>query len=157
MPAAPVWDCRAEKEAYRIMDEKELWESLTEELVREWEIIPMGGGFTVMTDWHWPNGNRIEIYARTVGDRDDLYVVTDGGELFSFLFSQGVDLTRDERSMRALERTVEDQGGKLVELQIVKGTGRNELPQTIRTVLEILKDGSFMMWHKFQEAAGILH
>jgi len=139
------------------MDEKQLWENLGEELLEGWEVGPMGSGFTVMTDWHWPDGNRIEIYVRPVGDREDLYVVTDGGELFNFLFAQGINLTRDERSMKALERVAEDQGGKLVEYQIAKGAGAGDLARAVRTVLEILKDCSFMMWHKYQEAGVVPH
>ncbi len=139
------------------MDEKDLWEDLAEEMLRSWELIAMGNGFTILTDWHWPDGNRIEIYVRAVGDRDDLYVVTDGGELFNFLFSQGVDLSRDERAMRFLERTVEDQGGKIVDYQIARGCGKGDCAGAVRSILEIIKDGAFMMWHKFQEAGAVPH
>lgn len=139
------------------MDDKELWDGLAEEMLRDWEIIAMGNGFTILTDWHWPDGNRIEIYVRAVGDREDLYVVTDGGELFSFLFSHGVDLSRDERAMRSLERTVEDQGGKIVEYRIARGCGKSDCASAVRGVLEMIKDGAFMMWHKYQEAGAVPH
>ena len=139
------------------MDEKEVWEELAEQMLQGWELIPMGNGFTVMTDWHWPDGNRIEIYVRAVGDREDLYVVTDGGELFNFLFAQGVDLTKDEHAMKALQRTAEDQGAQLVDYQIAKGAGAHDMSRSIRVVLEILKDGSFMMWHKYREAGALPH
>lgn len=139
------------------MDEKQLWEGLGEEMLEGWEILPMNNGFTVMTDWHWPDGSRIEVYVRGVGDRGDLYLVTDGGELFNILFAQGVDLTRDSDALKSLSQTAENQGGKLVEYQIAKGAGRGDLPRSVRTVLEILKDCSFMMWHKFREAGAIAH
>ncbi len=139
------------------MDEKELWEGLAEEMLSGWELIPMGNGFTVLTDWHWPDGSRIEIYVRAVGDREDLSVVTDGGELFNFLLAHGVDLTKDDRSMKALQRAVEDQGAKLIDYQIAKGAGPQDMSRAVRVVLETLKDGSFMMWHKYQEAGAVPH
>jgi len=63
------------------MNEKILEQNLSEAFIRDWEIIPTGSGFLVVSDWLWPNHERIEIHARTVGEREDLFVVADGGEL----------------------------------------------------------------------------
>ncbi|MFP5212580.1 MAG: DUF1828 domain-containing protein [Acidobacteriota bacterium] len=130
------------------MDERTLEQSLAEELTREWRIVSTGSGYMIITDWHWPNGEKIEIYVRTVGEREDLYVVSDGGELFNFLYSQGIDLSKDERGMRTLNGMIELNGAKVVDYQLVKGAGEMELAQAIRNVLEAIKDASLILWHK---------
>ena len=67
-----------------LMDEKTLEQNLAETLVEGWDISSTGNGFLVASDWRWPNNERIEIYVRNVGEREDLFLVTDGGELFNY-------------------------------------------------------------------------
>jgi hypothetical protein len=130
-----------------IMDENVLLEKLAEELITGWEAIPTGSGFLVTTAWRWPDGEMIEIYVRSVADRDDLYLVTDGGELINFLFSRGIDLRGDDRSMEILHDITESSGTKIVDYQIVKGAGMQDLARAIRQVLEAVKEGAFVFWH----------
>ena len=130
------------------MDEKQLEQSLAEELIQEWSITPTGSGFLIATDWHWPNGEHIEVYVRTVGEREDLYLVSDGGELFNFLFSQGVDLTRDPGGMKVIEDVAQNNGARIVDYQMVKGATEGDAPRAIRMILEAIKDASFILWHK---------
>ena len=137
------------------MNETTLEQNLTEALIREWEIIPTGSGFLVVSDWLWPNHERIEIHVRTVGEREDLFVVTEGGELFNFLFSQGIDLTRDEKGQKAVRNVLSHYGAELVDFQIVKGAGEGDLAQAIRLLVEAVKDASFVLWHRL-EAGGDL-
>ena len=92
-----------------VMEEKTLEQSLSEVLLQGWEISGTGTGFLIVTDWQFPDKERIEVYARRVGERDDLYVVGDGGEIFNTLFSHGIDLSKDERGMKMFTR----RGGKL--------------------------------------------
>ena len=70
------------------MDESVLEEQLAEELIGGVEILSTGNGFLVITDWRWPGDEKIEVHARRVAERDDLYLVTDGGELCNFLFAK---------------------------------------------------------------------
>lgn len=131
-----------------MMDEKHLEQQLAEELIAGWQIIATGSGFLVSTDWHWPNDERIEIYVRTVGEREDLYIVTDGGDLYNFLFSQGIDLSRDENGMKIFSNTAERYGVRILDGQMVKGSSDGDLAGSIRKMLEAVKDASFLLWHK---------
>jgi len=136
------------------MDETILKQRLQEAFIEDWEIMPTGGGFLIVTDWHWPNSERIEIHIRPVGEREDLYIVSDGGELFNLLFSQGVDLSKDERGMKILDGVTKNYGAKAVDCQIAKGAGLGDLHRAIRVVLEAIKDASFLLWYKLDDDGG---
>jgi len=135
------------------MDDKTLEQNLAEVFVEGWDISSTGNGFLVATDWRWPNSDRIEVYVRNVGERADLFVVTDGGDLFNYLFSQGVDLTKDEQGMRIIRNVVENYGAKFVDFQIARGAGEGDLPRAIRMLLEAIKDASLVLWHKLEKAS----
>jgi hypothetical protein len=129
------------------VDEKVLEEKLAEELIADWEVISTGSGFLVATAWRWPNGEMIEIYVRRVADRDDLYLVTDGGELFNFLFAKGMDLRQDGRGMEILDSLAGSADARMIDYQIVKGANNEDLPRSIRLVLEAVKEGAFLFWY----------
>jgi hypothetical protein len=128
------------------VDEKVLEEKLAEELTADWEVIPTGSGFLVTTAWRWPNGEMIEIYVRRVAEREDLYLVTDGGELFNFLFVKGMDLRQEARSMEILDSLAESVGARMIDYQIIKGANNEDLPRSIRLVAEAVKEGAFLFW-----------
>ena len=130
------------------MDENVLEEKLAEALLAEWQVIPTGSGFLVTTGWRWPNDEKIEIYVRSVAERDDLYLVTDGGELFNFLFARGVDLRQDDRHMEMLENIAARSGAKIVDYQIVQGATDEDLPRSILLLLEAVKEAAFLFWHR---------
>jgi hypothetical protein len=130
------------------MDEKSLVENLAEELIKGWDITPTGSGFLISTDWRWPNHERIEVYVRTVGEREDLYLVSDGGEVFNFLFAQGIDLAKDSQGMKIFSGVAQNYGAKIVDYQMAKGASDADLPQAVRAILEAIKDVSFLLWHK---------
>jgi hypothetical protein len=137
------------------MDEKRLRQDLAEAMVRDWEILPTGSGFVVASDWVWPTRERIEITVRTVGDREDLYLVTDGGELFNFLFANGVDVSRHEESLRRLREVLARHAVELVDYQMAKGANENDLPRAIRSLLEALKESAFLFWvHREEKSEG---
>jgi hypothetical protein len=138
------------------MNENTISESLAEEMIHGWTITPTGSGFVVETNWQWPSRERIEIYVRAVGERDDLFIVSDGGELFNCLFSQGIDLAKDEAGIKVLQQVAENYGSKFVDFQLVKGANEEEVPRAIRMILEALKDASLILWHKV-EKLGQLH
>jgi len=129
------------------VDEKVLEEKLAEELIAGWEVVPTGSGFLVTTAWRWPNDEMIEIYVRRVAERDDLYLVSDGGELFNFLFAKGMDLRQDDRSMEMLDSLAENAGARMIDYQIVKGANNEDIPRCIRLVLEAVKEGAFLFWY----------
>jgi hypothetical protein len=133
------------------MDESVLEQKLAEELFAEWQVLGTGHGFLVMTDWRWPDDEKIEVQVRRVADRDDLYLVGDGGELFNFLFAKGLDLRRDQRSMELLHQLAAGAGAGFIDYQIVRGTGDEDLPQSIRRVLEAIKEGAFVFWYQLSE------
>ncbi len=137
------------------MDEKTLAEGLLEEMVNGWEVIPTGGGYMIRTDWQLPNRDRIEIYIRMVGDREDLFLVTDGGELFNLLYSQGIDLTKDEHGMRVFQGVADNYGAQVVEYQLAKGANEGDLHHAIRLVLEAVKDAAYLLWHKLEPGVSI--
>ncbi len=132
------------------MDENEILEALAEDFFQGWDVAATGGGFLITTDWVLPNNERIEIHVRRVGDREDLFIVTDGGELISYLFSQGVDITRDRDSKRTLNGIAENRSIKVTEHQLVKGANEEELAGAVRVVLEAVKEASFSLWHKIK-------
>ncbi|SPJ15809.1 conserved hypothetical protein [Syntrophobacter sp. SbD2] len=132
------------------MDENEILEALAEDFSRGWDVTPTGGGFLIATDWVLPNNERIEIHIRRVGDREDLFIVTDGGELINYLFSEGVDLTRDRDSRRILDVIAENRSIKVTEHQLVKGAKEHEIAGTVRVLLEAVKEASFSLWHKIK-------
>jgi len=129
------------------VDENVLEEKLAEELVEGWQVVPTGSGFLVTTAWRWPTGEMMEISVRKVAERDDLFVVTDGGELFNFLFARGIDLRQDDRNMKLLQSIAADSGAKMIDYQIVKGANDDELPRSIRLIVEAVKEGAFLLWH----------
>ena len=133
------------------MDEIVLKERLAEVLIAPWEMVPTGHGFLVVTDWRWPGEEKIEVYVRKVAERDDLYLVTDGGELCSFLFAKGMDLRQDHRSMELLQRLAADSGAGIIDYQIVRGTGDEDLAHSIRRVLEAIKEGAFVFRRQLSE------
>ena len=132
------------------MDENEILEALTEDFFQGWDVTPTGGGFLITTDWVLPNNERIEIHVRRVGDREDLFIVTDGGELINYLFSQGVDITRDRDSKRTLNGIAENRSIKVTEHQLVKGANEEEIAWAVRVLLETVKEASFSLWHKIK-------
>lgn len=137
------------------MDEKLLFENLAQELIREWEIIPTGDGFLVMTDWNLPNDERIEIHVRTVGEREDLYVVTDGGNLIGFLYTEGVTLDKDENASRIVNGVMKKYNAQLVDFQIAKGANDENLARSVRDILEAVKDASLLLWHKLNDRSSV--
>ncbi|ABK17056.1 hypothetical protein [Syntrophobacter fumaroxidans] len=130
------------------MNVKELEQLMEQAMTSEWEVTSTGTGFLVATDWRLPNNERIEIFVRTVGEREDLFLVTDGGEVFNFLFSHGIDLSKDTRGMKTLNGVSERYQAKIVNYQITRGSGRADLARSIRLMLEAVKDASFLLWHK---------
>jgi len=137
------------------MDERDLELKIAEELIGGWDVIRTGEGFLVTTDWQMPNGDRIEVHVRTVGEREDLYLVTDGGDLFNLLYSQQVDLTKDEAGMKVLRAIAENHGAKIVDYQMAKGANDGTLAQAVRKVLESVKDASFLLWYKVKGTGSI--
>ncbi len=136
------------------MDENEILEGLAEDFFRGWDVAPTGGGFLITTDWVFPNNERIEIHVRRVGERDDLFIVTDGGELVNFLFSEGVDVTRDRDCGSILEGIAQNRSLKIAEHQMVKGANEEELAGAVRVVLEAIKEASFALWHRIKSKPG---
>lgn len=134
------------------MDETVLEERLAEALLAEWEILPTGNGFLVITDWHWPGHEKIEVHVRRVAERNDLYLVTDGGELCNFLFAKGIDLRQDHRSMEVLQQIAADSGAGIMDYQLVRGAGGEDLAQSVRRVLEAIKEGAFVFYWQLNEA-----
>lgn len=135
------------------MDERTLEQGIAEELIQGWNISPTGDGFLVITDWHWPNNEHIEIYVRAVGEREDLYIVTDGGELFNFLFSHGIDLRKDKQALQLVERVVDNHEGKFVDFQMVRGANDTDLARSVRLMLEAIKDAACLLWHRLETDA----
>jgi len=134
------------------MDETVLEERLAEALLAEWEVLPTGNGFLVITDWRWPGHERIEVHVRRVAERDDLYLVTDGGELCNFLFAKGIDLRQDQRSMEVLQQIAAGSGAGIMDYQLVRGAGGEDLAQCVRQVLEAIKEGAFVFYWLLGEA-----
>ncbi len=132
------------------MDENEIMEGLVEDFYQGWEVMPTGGGFLIITDWMFPDNERIEIHIRRVGERDDLFIVTDGGELVNFLFAQGVDLSKDHSSRKILNGIADNRSIKITDFEMVKGANSEELPGAIRVLLEAVKEASFALWHKLK-------
>jgi hypothetical protein len=130
------------------IDEAELLEALGAELIDGWDVAPTGDGFLITTDWSWPNRERIEIFVRRVGEREDLFIVTDGGELFNLLFTHGFDPGSDHRSMDLFRKSAENHGAEVVEGRIVKGANAGGVAVAVREILEAVKDISFLLWHK---------
>ena len=101
------------------MDEIALEEQLAEGLIGGWEILSTGNGFLVITDWRWPGDEKIEVHARRVADRDDLYLVTDGGELQLPLCQRY--LARTSGAWRCCSKPPPGARAGIVDYQIVKG------------------------------------
>ena len=136
------------------MDEIEILEALAGSFFETWHVAPTGGGFLVTTDWVLPNNELIEIHIRRVGERDDLFIVTDGGELINYLFSEGVDLTRDPDGRRMLEDIAQNRSVRIVDHQLVKGANEEEIAAAVRVVLEAVKEASFSLWYKIKSKPG---
>lgn len=136
------------------MDENEILEALAEDFLQSWDVAPTGGGFLITTDWVLPNNERIEIHVRRVGERDDLFIVTDGGELVNYLFSEGVDITRDRDCNSILEGIAQNRSIKIAEHQMVKGANEEEIAGAVRVVLEAVKEASFSLWHRIKAKPG---
>ncbi len=137
------------------MDETTLRQNIGKELIDGWNITATGNGFLVATDWHWPNQDRIEIFVRAVGEREDLFVVTDGGDLFNFLFSHGIDLARDGQAMKIFNSISRSNGAEFVDYQIIRGANPADLARAVRLVLEAIKDIAHLLWYKLgQEQEG---
>jgi hypothetical protein len=132
------------------MDENEILEALAGDFFQSWRVAPTGGGFLITTDWVLPDNELIEIHIRRVGEREDLFIVTDGGELINYLFSEGVDLTKDRDGRRILDEIAENRSVKIVDHQMVKGANEEEIAGAVRLVLEAVKEASFSLWHKIR-------
>lgn len=132
------------------MDENEILEALGEDFFQGWDVASVGGGFLITTDWVLPNNERIEIHVRRVGERDDLFIVTDGGDLINYLFSEGVDILHDRDSKLTLNWIADNRSVKITEHQLVKGAKEEEIAGAVRVVLEAVKEASFSLWHKIK-------
>ncbi len=136
------------------MDENEILEALAEDFFQGWDVSPTGGGFLIRTDWVFPDNERIEVHVRRVGEREDLFIVTDGGELVNFLFAEGIDVTRDRECGGILEAITQKRSLKIAEHQIVKGAKEEEIAGAVRVVLEAVKEASFALWHRIRSGPG---
>jgi len=136
------------------MDEKEIMDQLAESFYQGWDVMPTGGGFLIITDWVLPGGERIEIHIRNVGEREDLFLITDGGELVNFLFSRGVDLSKDQESLGRLEGVAERHAIKFADYQLAKGAGQTDVAAAVRSMLEAVKEASFLLFHKIKSQPG---
>ncbi len=132
------------------MDETEILEALAADFFQGWDVAPAGSGFLITTDWALPNNERIEIHIRRVGEREDLFIVTDGGDLINYLFSEGVDILRDRDSQRILNGIAANRSITITEHQLVKGANEEEIAGAVRVVLEAVKEASFSLWHKIK-------
>jgi hypothetical protein len=139
------------------MEESDILDSLVEEFFAQWQVTPSGGGFLITTDWILPNNERIEIHVRRVGDREDLFLVTDGGELVNFLFAQGIDLSKDDEGMKILAGVAETHGAKMTEFQMVKGAGPAAVAGAVRVLLEAVKEASFLLWTRIRRESEPVH
>jgi hypothetical protein len=140
------------------MEEQEILDGLVEEFFAGWEVIPTGGGFLITTDWVLPNKEQIEIHVRRVGDREDLFLVTDGGEIVSYLFSEGIDIAKEESGMKLLTAVAENHGASISELQMVKGATGVQVTGAVRALLEAVKEASFLLWRELKgERTGPVH
>jgi hypothetical protein len=139
-----------------MMDENILAQGMAEEMIRGWDVIATGSGFLIFTDWRWPNNERIEIHVRRVAERDDLYVVTDGGELCSYLYSKGIDLEKNIKAFERIQSVVESSGAKVAEFQLVRGATDGDLAMAVRRLLEVIKESGFLSWDEpsWQEGVG---
>ncbi len=137
------------------MDEQEILEGLAEDFFQGWEVRSTGGGFLIITDWMLPNNERIEIHVRRVGERDDLFLVTDGGELINYLYSEGIDLAKDHEGRRILEGVANNRSIEIVDYQLAKGANGEELPGTVRVMLEAIKEVAFSLWPRIR--SGTVH
>ena len=135
------------------MDDINLEEKLAMAFVEGWTVTSTGNGYLLASDWRWPNDERIEIHVRTVGEREDLYLVTDGGDLFNFLFSQGIDLTKDKAALTRISHAVESYEARFIDFQIAKGANEQDLARAVRLILEAIKDASLLLWHKFEKGS----
>ncbi len=135
------------------MDEQRLEKDLAEALTNGWSIVPTGAGFLVVSNWVWPNGDPIEIHVRRVGESEKLFLTTDGGELFNCLYMEGLDFTKETRILEVVERLAENHGTKLVDYQIARGSHDENLGESIRNVLEAVKEISFYLWHRLGDGA----
>lgn len=132
------------------MDENDILEALAEDFFHGWDVAATGSGFLITTDWILPDNERIEIHVRRVADREDLFIVTDGGELTNYLFSQGVDLTKDNESRRIVGAIAQNRSIGITEHQLVKGAREEEVAGAVRVLLEAVKEASFSLWHKIK-------
>lgn len=139
------------------MDVEGVERALAEIMILGWEIVPTGGGILITTNWRLPTKENIEIHVRSVGEREDLYLVTDGGELFSMMFLQGWNLSEDREGEALVTGIVETHGLKLVEGQLVKGASDRDLGHAIRSILEAVKEASFLLWGKKTRCTSNLH
>jgi hypothetical protein len=140
------------------LDEKDIFDGLVEDFYQGWDVMPTGGGFLITTDWRFPNDDKIEIHVRKVGDREDLFLVTDGGELTNLLFSREVDLSKDKSSLRILTGITVHHSIKIADFQLIRGANEDELPRAIRAMLEAVKEASYIFWHKVKaEPGGAMH
>lgn len=117
-----------------------------EAMITGWSFVPTGSGLLITTNWKLPDRGDIEIHVRRVGEREDLYLVTDGGELFNFFYLQGIDISRDRDAMDVVSRVAGDYGAKVVEGQVVKGANEGDFQEAVRSVLEALKEAAFILW-----------
>lgn len=139
------------------MDIEAIEQALAETMILGWEIVPTGGGILITTNWKMPTKENIEIHVRSVGEREDLYLVTDGGELFGTMFLQGWNLSEDMEGEALVAGSVETHGVKVVDGQLVKGANDGDLGHAIRSVLEAVKEASFLLWGKKARSASNLH
>ena len=139
------------------MDYKAVEQALAHEMILGWDITPTGSGLLISTNWRLPNKDRIEIHVRAVGEREDLYLVTDGGALFNLLFLQGLDLPKDEEAVKSVADIVDNFGVKLMDGQMVKGASERDLGQAVRWMLEAVKEISFVLWGRMPKGDARLH
>lgn len=133
------------------MDTTAIQESLAQEMITEWSFVPTGNGLLIITNWRLPNMQNIEIHIRRIGEREDLYLVTDGGELFNMFYLMGLDISSDRDAMDIISRVAQGYGAKLVDGQMVKGANEGDFQGAIRRLLEAVKEASFLLWGRVPE------
>ena len=139
------------------MDIEAVEQALAEAMILGWIVVPTGGGMIITTNWKMPTSEHIEVHVRSVGEREDLYLVTDGGELFSMMFLEGWNLSEDREGAALASSVAESHGAKLVDGQLVKGAKDEDLGQAIRSILEVVKEASFLLWGRRARSASNLH
>lgn len=116
---------------------EEIIEKYLETLKDEFKCVKENGLIRIITPYLYPDNDLIEVFVREIAP--DRIMVTDLGETFRHLHSQGVDVFSTIKRKYLIETISSNTNTKIIQGKLIKETTLDKVGETIFDIIETSK------------------